>query len=126
MKLFKLVILALSIFCLPVINCQADTNNIPIAVCFTPGGDCTNDSVKTINEAHKNILVQAYQFTSPPIAKAIVDAKRRGVDVKIILDKSQYNAKKYSSALFFEHEDIPVWIDYKVNIAHNKVMVIDN
>jgi phosphatidylserine/phosphatidylglycerophosphate/cardiolipin synthase-like enzyme len=44
----------------------------------------------------KSLLIQAYSFTSAPIAKAIIDAKKRGVDVKIILDKSQFS-QKYSS-----------------------------
>jgi hypothetical protein len=35
-------------------------------------------------------LVQAYSFTSPAISKALADAKKREVDVKAILDKSQW------------------------------------
>ena len=58
-------------------------------VCFMSGQNCTQLIVNIINAARKQILVQAYSFTSMPIAKALVDAKRRGVDVKIILDKSQ-------------------------------------
>ena len=68
--------------------------------------------------------MQAYSFTSAPIAKALVDAKRRGLDVAIILDKSQ-RTEKYSSADFLAHADIPTFIDAAHAIAHNKVMVID-
>ena len=39
------------------------------------------------------VLVQAYSFTSAPIAKALVDAQRRGVKVQVILDKSQRTEK---------------------------------
>jgi phosphatidylserine/phosphatidylglycerophosphate/cardiolipin synthase-like enzyme len=97
-----------------------------ISVCFTPGQNCTQQIVTVINQTQKTLFVQAYQFTSAPIARAVVLAKQRGVDVKLILDKSQYNRNKYSPAAFFEHEGIPVWIDYKPNIAHNKIMVSDN
>ena len=45
------------------------------------------------------VLVQAYSFTSAPIAKALVDAQRRGVKVQVILDKSQ-RTEKYSEADF--------------------------
>jgi hypothetical protein len=34
-------------------------------------------------------LVQAYSFTSAPIAKALVNAHKRALDVQAILDKSQ-------------------------------------
>ena len=46
----------------------------PIAVYFSPTGGCTEAAVKEINAAKKMILVQAYSFTSAPIAKALVDA----------------------------------------------------
>jgi len=98
--------------------------NAPYTVCFTPGGMCTDEIVSTIGGAKKSILVQAYSFTSAPVAKALVDAKKRGVDVRVILDKSQ-KKQRYSSSTFLVNEGIPTWIDSKVAIAHNKVMVID-
>lgn len=66
----------------------------------------------------------AYSFTSALIAKAIVDAHRRGVHVEVILDSSQ-RSEKYSEADFLHNMGIPVRIDAKHQIAHNKVMVID-
>lgn len=50
-----------------------------VTVCFTPGGNCTNLIVKTVDEAKSSILVQAYSFTSAPIAKVWLDAHKRGV-----------------------------------------------
>jgi len=70
------------------------------------------------------ILVQAYSFTSAPIAKALIEARKRGVDVRVILDKSQ-RTEKYSEADFVVNMGIPIRIDAKHAIAHNKVMVID-
>jgi phosphatidylserine/phosphatidylglycerophosphate/cardiolipin synthase-like enzyme len=37
--------------------------------------------VKTLGDAKRTILVQAYSFTSAPIAKALLDAHQRGVRV---------------------------------------------
>jgi phosphatidylserine/phosphatidylglycerophosphate/cardiolipin synthase-like enzyme len=98
--------------------------NVDYQVCFTPGMNCTQDIVNAIDAAKKQILVQAYGFTSAPIAKALMLAHRRGVDVKVILDKSQ-KTQKYSAATFLANQGIPTWIDYKPAIAHNKVMIID-
>jgi phosphatidylserine/phosphatidylglycerophosphate/cardiolipin synthase-like enzyme len=109
------------------VPCSASTFiDTPYTVCFTPGGDCTDEIVDAINSAKQSILVQAYSFTSKPIASALVNAKKRGVDVYVILDKSQAKGKHYSSSTFLLHYGIPVWIDNKVAIAHNKVMIIDN
>ena len=46
-------------------------------------------------------------FTSAPIAKALVDAHKRGVKVEVILDKSQ-KGEKYTSADFVIHAGIPI------------------
>jgi phosphatidylserine/phosphatidylglycerophosphate/cardiolipin synthase-like enzyme len=68
--------------------------------------------------------VQAYSFTSVPIANALVEAHNRGVAVYIVLDKSQ-KSEQYSSADFVAHAGIPTLIDSAHAIAHNKVMLID-
>ena len=55
------------------------------AVYFSPDGGCTAAVVEALGKARKTVLVQAYSFTSAPIAKALVDARRRGVKVLVIL-----------------------------------------
>jgi phosphatidylserine/phosphatidylglycerophosphate/cardiolipin synthase-like enzyme len=96
----------------------------PIEICFSPHGGCTEAVVSEIDHARTSILVQAYSFTSVPIAKALVDAHHRGVQVHAILDHSQ-RSEKYTEADFLVHAGIPTLIDAKHAIAHNKVMVID-
>jgi phosphatidylserine/phosphatidylglycerophosphate/cardiolipin synthase-like enzyme len=59
-----------------------------------------------------------------PIAKALLDAHKRGVQVQVILDKSQ-RTEKYSSADFLANQGVPTLIDANHAIAHNKVIVID-
>ncbi len=102
--------------------CRAQ--GLPVDVYFSPKGGCTEAIVKEIDAAKTDILVQAYSFTSVPIAKALVESHKRGVKVQVILDKSQ-RGEKYSSADFVQHAGIPTFIDAKHAIAHNKVMVID-
>jgi hypothetical protein len=81
-----------------------------IEVYFSPKGGATEAVVKAIGEAKAEILVQAYSFTSSPIAKALVDAHKAGIRVRVILDKSQ-RTEKYSSATFLHNEGIDTWID---------------
>jgi phosphatidylserine/phosphatidylglycerophosphate/cardiolipin synthase-like enzyme len=95
-----------------------------IRVAFSPNGGATKLVTDTLGRAKKQILVQAYSFTSPAISKALADAKARGVDVKAILDKSQWT-ERYSGATYLSNHQIPVLIDDKHAIAHNKVMIID-
>jgi phosphatidylserine/phosphatidylglycerophosphate/cardiolipin synthase-like enzyme len=91
---------------------------------FSPRGGCTEAVVAALKDAKSTVLVQAYSFTSAPIAAALVDAHKRGVKIEVVLDKSQ-RTEKYSSADFVAHAGIPTSIDDKHAIAHNKVMIID-
>ena len=66
----------------------------------------------------------SYAFTSLPIAQALVEAFERGVEVKVLIDKSQLNGK-YSQLSFLSQKNIPLFIDPAIGIAHNKTMIID-
>ncbi|MES2142609.1 MAG: phospholipase D family protein [Pseudomonadota bacterium] len=103
---------------------NASTSCPKIQVCFTPGQDCTKQITNVLDMAKKSIFVQAYSFTSAPIAKHLAEAKNRGIIVKVILDKSQ-KSQSYSASRFLLNQHIPVWIDYKPAIAHNKIMIVD-
>lgn len=93
-------------------------------VYFSPRGGCTEAIIKHLDSAKKTVLIQAYSFTSEPIAKALLNAHKKGIRIEVILDKNQKTAK-YSSATFFLNQGIPVRIDRRHAIAHNKVMIID-
>jgi phosphatidylserine/phosphatidylglycerophosphate/cardiolipin synthase-like enzyme len=121
--LVQMIILLLMFF---IVGCSTShnlTNNLS-QVYFSPKGGCTNAIVGEISKAKTEILVQAYSFTSKEIAKALVDAHKRGVYTEIILDKSN-RSQKYSAADFTFNMGIPTFIDAEHAIAHNKVMVID-
>jgi len=98
-------------------------NGTTAHVYFSPDGGCT-EAIKEIGKAKSEILIQAYSFTSKPIAEAIVKAHKRGIHVEIILDKSNKSAK-YSAGDFTAHMGIPTFIDAEHAIAHNKIMLID-
>jgi phosphatidylserine/phosphatidylglycerophosphate/cardiolipin synthase-like enzyme len=93
-------------------------------VYFSPKGGATEAIIRELNKAKSTVFVQAYSFTSAPIAKALLNAHKRGVKVEVILDKSQ-KTDEYSSATFLFNAGIPVKIDAAHAIAHNKVIIID-
>ena len=100
---------------------------IPVlaAVCFTPGQYCEGRILKLIYSAKHSIRVQAYSFTSHKIANALVKMEKRGVDVAVILDKSQFQCQQYSQQDFLFKHHVPIYEDYRKNIAHNKVIIVD-
>ncbi len=95
-------------------------------LCFVPdGASCQALLVNAIRSTRHRLLIQAYSFTSAPIAEAVAQAHKRGVEVRVILDKSQ-QSERYTSATYLKHAGVPVVIDNKPAIAHNKVMVFDD
>jgi phosphatidylserine/phosphatidylglycerophosphate/cardiolipin synthase-like enzyme len=128
-KAIPLVLLVAFIFAAAYINGNMRRLRLPdklppVEIFFSPKGGCTDAIVREIDAAQKSILVQAYSFTSKPIAEALAHAHRRGVKVNAILDSEQ-ETTNYSEADFLIHEGIPTQIDAEHAIAHNKIMVID-
>ena len=72
-----------------------------IIVAFSPKNGVTDAVVNQINKAHDVILVSAYSFSSKDIAQALLKAKQRGVEIKLILDKGQFSHSYSSSKLMF-------------------------
>lgn len=90
---------------------------------FSPG-NAEALVVRTIESARSTLRVAAYSFTSKPIAQALVAAKKRGVDVQVVVDKSQ-ESERYTSATFLANMGIPVRVDTRYANMHNKFIVVD-
>ena len=95
-----------------------------LQVFFSPAGGCTEAIVEALGKARTSIDVQAYSFTSAPIAEAVAKAFARGVKVRVVLDKSQ-RSERYTSATYLANHNVPTWIDTKHAIAHNKIILVD-
>jgi phosphatidylserine/phosphatidylglycerophosphate/cardiolipin synthase-like enzyme len=91
---------------------------------FSPHGGCTAVVVAELDRATGSIEVQAYSFTSAPIAQALVAAQGRGVKVTVVLDPSQ-RTEQNSKAETLVDAGVPTYIDPQHAIAHNKIMLID-
>src|SRR5208282_96015 len=50
--------------------------------------------------------------------------KKRSISIIAVLDKSQ-RTERYTAATFLANAGIPVYIDDKHAIAHNKIIIID-
>ena len=95
-----------------------------IDVFFSPKGGATRAVVNEIDSATKTIRVQAFSFTNKRIAKALVNAKKRGLDVEVVFDAEQQK-NSYTSARFISRSGISTLIDSRHNSAHNKIIIID-
>ncbi len=101
------------------------TGSSSVNVYFSPKGGATAAVVKEIDGARYEVLMLADAFPSKPITQAVVNARKRGVNVQVVLDRSQRNEKN-TDADFLTHSHIPMYIDSRHAVAHNKVIVIDS
>jgi len=94
-------------------------------VAFTPGDDAAGLIIGVIGQAQREVLVQAFSFTHEGIARALIAARKRGVEVRVIADREQTERMERSKVAMMAGAGVPVWLDGEHQSAHNKVMVID-
>jgi phosphatidylserine/phosphatidylglycerophosphate/cardiolipin synthase-like enzyme len=96
-----------------------------LSVYFSPNGGCTEAICREIAAAKQSVFVQAAQFTSAPIARALVAARQRGVDVRVICDKRKGDDDRSQTDQLLEG-GVPTFVDGRHHTAHNKVIIIDH
>ncbi|WP_404654289.1 MULTISPECIES: phospholipase D family nuclease [Klebsiella/Raoultella group] len=96
---------------------------------FSPEGMALQLVLKTIDSAQQDIRLMGYAFTSPEVASSLVRAKRRGVDVKVVLDwkaNAGKNNKASRAAMnLLVNAGIPVRTVSQYKIMHDKVIITD-
>jgi phosphatidylserine/phosphatidylglycerophosphate/cardiolipin synthase-like enzyme len=104
---------------------------------FAPDDRPKNKLIELITAAKKKIYAAVYMFTEKGIAAALIDAKQRGVDVRMVVDPTS-TANQYGQAFELQKNKIPVFVfDTKQHHAtnarvrafaplmHNKFAVVD-
>ena len=119
-----LCILAFNIQASGTANAMIGSNDV--SVMFSPNGGIRDKIISKINLSKKSIKIAIYGFTSGDIAWALESAKKRGVDVKIVADRSQA-AGKNSEVSFLLSKLFPVKImaGKGRGIMHHKFAVFD-
>jgi phosphatidylserine/phosphatidylglycerophosphate/cardiolipin synthase-like enzyme len=93
---------------------------------FSPEGSALQLVLNTLGNARQSIRLMGYSFTSPEVVKALMAAKQRGVDVKVVLDEKGNSGKASVAAMnLLVNADIPVRIVSRFKIMHDKVIVTD-
>ena len=82
--------------------------------------------IKVINSSKSNLDIAIYSLTKKEIVDAIVNAKKRGVNVRIISDKQESSTKAQSKELsILKRAGIPIKINSHSGLMHMKVTIAD-
>ena len=95
---------------------------------FSPEGSALQLVLNTIDTAQKSIRLMGYSFTSPEVSRSLIQAKQRGVDVKVVLDWKANNAKGSAGAAAMNllvNAGIPVRTVSQFKIMHDKGIITD-
>lgn len=97
-----------------------------IETAFSPNGGAEQLIIKVIDSAEQRLRVAAYSFTSANIVRALIKAKRRGVDVEVLVDEKGNKGKANQAALnLLVNSDISARTNSRYAIHHDKYIVAD-
>ena len=97
----------------------------PVKVYFSPNGGCQETVIQEISKAQKTIDIAMYNLTTRKISQELVNAKARGVQIRIFLDQGEGNGK-YSKGRYLMDKGVDVRFYAGTGLMHNKFAVIDN
>ena len=79
-----------------------------VQACFSPAGKCSSLIIREIQQAKNELLVAVYAFTSDELATVVVQAKKRGLAVQVVIDRDFDAGNERSKGKFLEAQRIPV------------------
>ncbi|BEO69150.1 hypothetical protein SMQE31_46580 (plasmid) [Serratia marcescens] len=93
---------------------------------FSPEGSGLTLVLTTLGSAQHSVRLMGYSFTAPEVVRALIQAHRRGVDVKVVLDdKGNRNRSGQAAMNTLVNAGIPVRTNSHYAILHDKVMIVD-
>lgn len=119
----KNVIIIIFTACLMLPSAFAEQN---IQIGFSPEGSALKLVTETTNSAEKSIRLIGYSFTSPEVVRTLIDAHKRGVDVRVVVDRKGNRSKASMAALnLLANAGIPTRTIAAYKITHDKVIIVD-
>ena len=98
-----------------------------IEAAFSPDDGAEALILKVIDASREKLRLAAYSFTSPAVMKSLLAAKKRGVDVRIIVDEKGNRSKASKAAMNLAvNADIPLRTVSAYRIHHDKYILVDD
>jgi phosphatidylserine/phosphatidylglycerophosphate/cardiolipin synthase-like enzyme len=78
-----------------------------------------------IGAAQRSVDIAAYEFNLPTLTQAVLDAKRRGITVRVVTDNQDGLGDDETTLHQLVSAGIPVVTDDRSALMHNKFVIID-
>lgn len=96
-----------------------------LEVLFTPWDDAEGALLREIGAARHTLHMQAYLLTSRNIARALTQARERGVAVRLLADREMIAKGDNTLVPQLAATGIEVHVETRYNAAHNKIVLVD-
>ncbi|NVZ69449.1 phospholipase D family protein [Pseudomonas costantinii] len=97
-----------------------------IQVGFSPEGSARQLVLDTIGGAQHSIQMLAYAFQATDINQALVDARKRGVNVRVVIDKKRNLGKASTKAMdFVSRNGVELRTSDHFHLQHDKTIIVD-
>lgn len=98
-----------------------------IEVWYSPEDEPLQKVAQMYEQAARYIFVAVYGLTSPIVVKALLNARKHGVDVRVITDRERLNDPNQRRAVSALREaGIPVMVNRHDGLMHLKQVVVDD
>ena len=95
-----------------------------LAVCFPPPSESSPEIVRRLNQVKNSLLIQAGQFMSSGLLAAIREAKKRGVEVTVLLNQANLDEEK-SIAPALAAAGVKTLVYPVYQLAYHQIMILD-
>lgn len=122
----KKTLLTASVFAALIFSTGSTMAAASIDAGFSPEGSAQQLVLRIIDDAHESVRLMGYSFTSPEVVKSLVNARRRGVDVRVVIDQNGNRSKASIAAMnVVVNAGIPLRTNGQYKIMHDKVIITD-
>ena len=97
-----------------------------ISVYFSPQDRViTNQIINLVNNSRQYVYIPAFLITHEGLSQALINAKKRGVDVKLLIDATNSSSSR-SAVWRLRNAGVPVKVENYAGKMHSKSIIIDN
>ena len=140
MRLMLLVAFAFSLSCTPAplknttteVSLVAAVSSSPVLqvekLIVTPNADGHRDFISAILNAKKSVYLKMFHLTNDEVVEALIQAKKKGVEVKVILDRKSMLLSRFSDPYkkLLDNQVSVLKSTKKFSITHEKSMTVDH
>ncbi|NMB54082.1 MAG: DUF1669 domain-containing protein [Leptolinea sp.] len=102
-----------------------DLDGVPVENYFSPEDKIDTRLVSLVGSAKKSVHILAYSFTLDRLADALIEAQKKGIDVRGVFDAESADENQGADYSRLQKDGLDVRLDGESGLMHTKAIIID-